>query len=179
MTDSDDDVLRLDLADGSVCLVERKQADRLVMVARQVDGEVVWGQVFSTADPDGPDWEADTVAAMQAHPETFVVEPVVEEVETTLTVGYVDDDGEFRAVPDFSPRLIVDRDDLGRATSAVGVSPGGRPFAVEWVDDGVTVPLYDQLSDLGFDGPTIEAAYASAQTTYVMVGDHLLDPEVK
>lgn len=58
------------LPDGSTAIVERTDP-RTSIIRRQVDGETVWGQVFSTNAEEHPAQVARVVASMVETPANF------------------------------------------------------------------------------------------------------------
>lgn len=161
---------RTTLDDGSVCIVERHDGEHLALVAREVDGVVVWNCIYPTDDTT--DYVATAVSAMTDQPDVFDLPDSVDMPSVEAALALIDAREAEMPEPDYSPRLVVDRDDDGVAVSALGVSPSGRPFAVEWDPAHEASPnLFEQLQDLGFDRPTIEAAYDAARTTHLAIGD--------
>lgn len=173
---------RTTLNDGSICVVERTDlvspllpdgAMDFTLVAHEVDDVIVWMQAYPANEAD----EVERVIADMAldpvsyvNPAEIVVLDAPVEIESPLEAGWTHP-GVPDGPPDFTPRLVVDRDESGVAVSALGISPAGRPFAVEWND---TATLYDQLHDLGFDGKTIEEAYEASRVTILGI-DRFLD----
>lgn len=58
------------LPDGTICHVE--DDGLMALISRQIDGETVWGQVFSACAEDHPAQVESVVASMQADPGSFI-----------------------------------------------------------------------------------------------------------
>jgi hypothetical protein len=58
------------LPDGTICHVE--DDGLMALISRQIDGETVWGQVFSACAEDHPAQVERVVASMQADPAAFI-----------------------------------------------------------------------------------------------------------
>lgn len=69
----------------------------------------------------------------------------------------------------YRPRVVVERDHKGEPVAAAGVTPAGRPFAIE--HEGDDIALVEALTEMGFDGTVIlDAMHAAHHLPHLGAG---------